>query len=1135
MPCDEDRIWEEKITALLHDPLDKPIMIRGHRRRALDIINLLNLVDHAISYDADVKASSLDRNPLTSSFLARWHEEPEFYHPISGKGKEGDIFSRRELRHALSHGDECFTPDGYIQPNAIRDQIVKLASRCGTGTTEECPITKLLRSKLEDLKERFPGGSEDYRKKQFLFLWRTLDTSLLVGDYSYLIPFLPAETRIPDHDIMDHLVTSSALVPTLEGGGEIALVAVEIGGVEEFISHSRKVRDIWASSYLISLLALLVSRVVSDRLGPDALIFPDLRGNPLMDLYLLAKGILKWDEVLTLWPGGDGSAREFFRKLLVPSLPDSILFFAPKEEVDELRKEIKETVDSFFLQLGKRVLDNLGISNLDDYDKVMGIVKRQLSSLPHPLSLRMEHVVLRAPSRTELREKNLEKRVKQVLNEELSNIVPSRLTEWKTDQGSKVSLLGELATMIGLFDIALLEGLSGHEVGDTTLYPAFFLLLQAKMRRAKMIQEYSYLPEPGEEYGAKVSKRCMLCGARNPLITGEVDWVNEGWRNLLSWMEKEEKAERWLFSENEPLCSVGMIKRLLLRDENLVSAWSLALRLDPNELVITLNEGARISSGKGDVRGRESRIGEESLSEEARKLLRDAMGRIPTIDDVAAAPIRPLLEDKELDEKILRAMASALVEVVDCRSKVGVSNTGGELHFIEEVISELGVKFSKVIRELMRNDKSGDRVSKVADMLKSSTEIPGALLFPSIWKNVRDEMAKKGGRECQAKAVEKLIEILKDELEGLSNYVTVIKLDGDRIGRWISGMMFVEKDVRLMDRLYCIEKSDGELVFRENCDKPGSDKSKSTYLDEFLRDKQDHLTKLHRMMTPSLHRNISSILRDLSLIYPDIVDELGGVTLYSAGDELLAIVPASKTIDLVERIVGTYRSEIFSSRGRIRMGMGRLATMSGGAAISHRYVPLGEMLEAVREEMRTAKDGSEDSPPGSRNRISFTKMSRGGKAPRAVIDGDLILDGRISGLFSKVLSYMTDRPRVGTVTLSKDFSKEFLEYMERYASKLYDPENPEELEPLVRLVIRRNLHGGERDERSGVEGELTRLYMELLKAGNLSKKVHEWHIGFIGDKGLESVDLTLERTWMVHAHRLLDMLLREVLTDGSGD
>jgi CRISPR-associated protein Cmr2 len=92
------------------------------------------------------------------------------------------------------------------------------------------------------------------------------------------LPSGPADTRIPTHTVFDHLyATATALNWTYEGGG--LLLHIDIAGVQDFIAQSRRLRDLWASSYIIS--ALLWSTVLNlIRYGPDVVLTPSCRFNP---------------------------------------------------------------------------------------------------------------------------------------------------------------------------------------------------------------------------------------------------------------------------------------------------------------------------------------------------------------------------------------------------------------------------------------------------------------------------------------------------------------------------------------------------------------------------------------------------------------------------------------------------------------------------------------------------------------------------------------------------------------------------------------------------------------------------------------------------------------------------------------
>ena len=99
----------------------------------------------------------------------------------------------------------------------------------------------------------------DNLKKIYFLLWRFLPE---IYDLGYL---LPAETRIPDHSIWDHLDVTSAIFSSLEEG--LCLLSMKIPAVQEFISHSRKLADLWASSHIFSTIIFEGIRVVANKFG----------------------------------------------------------------------------------------------------------------------------------------------------------------------------------------------------------------------------------------------------------------------------------------------------------------------------------------------------------------------------------------------------------------------------------------------------------------------------------------------------------------------------------------------------------------------------------------------------------------------------------------------------------------------------------------------------------------------------------------------------------------------------------------------------------------------------------------------------------------------------------------------------
>ncbi|MEM3404143.1 MAG: type III-B CRISPR-associated protein Cas10/Cmr2 [Nitrososphaeria archaeon] len=91
----------------------------------------------------------------------------------------------------------------------------------------------------------------------------------------------PADTRFPTHTVFDHTYATASTLNVV-GSGIIDgyMVSIDLGGVQNFISASRKLRDLWASSWLTSSLAWSMVLPFVEAFGPDILVLPTARGNP---------------------------------------------------------------------------------------------------------------------------------------------------------------------------------------------------------------------------------------------------------------------------------------------------------------------------------------------------------------------------------------------------------------------------------------------------------------------------------------------------------------------------------------------------------------------------------------------------------------------------------------------------------------------------------------------------------------------------------------------------------------------------------------------------------------------------------------------------------------------------------------
>lgn len=113
----------------------------------------------------------------------------------------------------------------------------------------------------------------------------------------------PVDPRIPDHSAWDQGRLAAALAFATGQAGEPLppprepwLFSLDVGPVKSWVEEGRTGRDLWAGSLLLSEIAFAAMTPVLRHHGPDAILRPDLNGNPRLDRWLLdeaaAPGVL---------------------------------------------------------------------------------------------------------------------------------------------------------------------------------------------------------------------------------------------------------------------------------------------------------------------------------------------------------------------------------------------------------------------------------------------------------------------------------------------------------------------------------------------------------------------------------------------------------------------------------------------------------------------------------------------------------------------------------------------------------------------------------------------------------------------------------------------------------------------------
>ncbi|MBV6501360.1 MAG: hypothetical protein CJBNEKGG_03870 [Prosthecobacter sp.] len=334
-PPASPNFWKRKLAAFLHDPPSKALDIRTHTDRSEKAMQAAGLGTpeerRDWEHNADHTAASADRFPF----------------PHHSKANLSCAFDgvRNIFRHPLQ-GKQRLRFDG---PFITVEQAIE-----GEQTTQ--PV-------LNDLSS-LPLDEHD--RARFLAHWRLWAPRSAEKDWRFA--YLPADTRIPDHTIWNHMQIVSALDGCRHAsrGLQPAFLKFQLGPVQDFIAAARSTRDLWSGSYLLSWLMAQGLAKLSMDLGPDAVIFPSLREQPLMDLALKE---LVWNKVKigssTVWESFKWSRQD----LLTPNLPNIFLAVVPADRAKELAEGVCEAIRGEWKRIADSVwkaCDNEGLWKLDD-------------------------------------------------------------------------------------------------------------------------------------------------------------------------------------------------------------------------------------------------------------------------------------------------------------------------------------------------------------------------------------------------------------------------------------------------------------------------------------------------------------------------------------------------------------------------------------------------------------------------------------------------------------------------------------------------------------------------------------------------------------------------------------------------
>lgn len=536
-----EKVWLLKLKAFLHDPPHKHWIISMDNE---ECIKKFQLQEKGRCHEILIKSKVIE--PLLGEDLTEEEEKliekadtqaypvNRILPPVAVKIRGEDVIFFDMFNKKIYY-DILAETDYETENKRFLELVEKLAKNYN-----------LSRIKEEEKKEK--------AKILLLFLWR------FYQEIFHWMRIHPADTRAPNHSIYDHLVQTSTLVSALP---KPAFLLFTIGPVQSFIATARKTSDLWAGSYMLSYFIWKIMKFVVERYGADVIVYPNLLGQPLVDLWLSSEVFgnslthlsqKEFDEWFKEWNNIPRS-KGLEEKLTIANMPNRFLAIAPINEGEALK-------------LGEECEKNF---------------KEQLKSLAKKTVKRLESILNL--------EGDLEKIQLQIENQLLNYFqVYWAVMPWFEEKESPKEVLDDYKEIIGETELyktisEFIESVpkiwsknkeKDEEYRDFSIAYSLLLELTEKLLGArKSIREFEQLEQKG--------RKCSLCGEFEVL---PLDW------------EKLRSKEKGLVKEKEQLCGVCLAKRLFPKVMKEELNLSEEMKFPSTSEMATIGEKRRIADNK---------------------------------------------------------------------------------------------------------------------------------------------------------------------------------------------------------------------------------------------------------------------------------------------------------------------------------------------------------------------------------------------------------------------------------------------------------------------------------------------------------------------------------------------------------
>ncbi len=542
-------LWKQKVIQFFHDPPGKPFVIYpgagGHKKVGRDLFEKATGVPlNRVNPAPDWAASGADRGVYPSiNFNQVWYKEPLITHPLH----KGGIYMDLRAPHKES-----------------------LDRKLAQVEAKDAPMDMLDPKRGELADADFEWQDLTSLQQGYLIWWRRFRDLLQssaeanTGELNSTIwAEMPAETRQPDHSVWDHVRMAAALA-FVERQGEKRkrdpqnprapwLLRLSLSPVQGYIREARTSRDLWTGSFMLADLAWHAMAPVVEYYGPDALLYPDLRGNPLVDHYLIAKELFGIDKKSLL---GEESIDPCSYASLLPA---SFTALVPRGgagdliSIEDLAEKCNEALQARWRALADIVerwlkqKDRFGQGHWQKIWQRQVInppVRLRWSAVPwlHPGELSGAQVLMGGPLFP------FEKTVPKNVSEKDREVV-NRLRQWYRDWTPDSLWYSMVQTRL-VFARTNVKYLNNERGFDYPLVHHQLLARDGLLKRQAAVDLISNQEEPGV--------KCTLCGRRQALANSDIEYS--------LGRQKEEVLELWKKLDpdglgHEHLCGPCAVKR----------------------------------------------------------------------------------------------------------------------------------------------------------------------------------------------------------------------------------------------------------------------------------------------------------------------------------------------------------------------------------------------------------------------------------------------------------------------------------------------------------------------------------------------------------------------------------------------